>query len=246
MWKSRTPQQICVISRLGANSKTCPDSLRRQVINNNVIEHESQYVSVFYGEISSRRVRVQKWWDIQIYVYISSNQLITTSFKLPFPTIVNSGSLSMCLFSFGPGMVTAFQNCYQFGIWNSRPRQTMLTHWGRVAHICLNKLAMNGSDHGLLPDRRQAIIWTNAGIFLIVALITNKLQLKFNRNSYIFLQEKMHLKISSAKWRPCCPGEDKVIPDIANMIYWGSIHWILEHLTNRFQEAWMLKNWVAK
>ena len=41
------------------------------------------------------------------------------------------------------------------------------THWGRVTHICIGKLPIIVSDNGLLPDRRQAIIWTNAGILLI-------------------------------------------------------------------------------
>ena len=40
-----------------------------------------------------------------------------------------------------------------------------LTHWGRVMHICVGKLTTIGSDNGLLPVWRQAIIWTIAGIF---------------------------------------------------------------------------------
>ena len=32
-----------------------------------------------------------------------------------------------------------------------------LTHWGRVTHICVGKLIL-GSDNGLSPGRRQAII----------------------------------------------------------------------------------------
>ena len=47
------------------------------------------------------------------------------------------------------------------------------THWGRVMHICINKLTIIGSDNGLSPGRRQAIIWTNAGISLIGPLGTN-------------------------------------------------------------------------
>ena len=43
----------------------------------------------------------------------------------------------------------------------------LLTHWGRVTHICVGKLTIIGSDNGLSPGRRQAIIWTNAGILLI-------------------------------------------------------------------------------
>ena len=48
-----------------------------------------------------------------------------------------------------------------------------LTHWGRVTQICVGKLTIIGSDNGLSPDRRQAIIWTNAGILLIGPLETN-------------------------------------------------------------------------
>ena len=48
-----------------------------------------------------------------------------------------------------------------------------LTHWGRVTHICVRNLTIIGSDNGLSPGRRQAIIWTNAGILLIGPLGTN-------------------------------------------------------------------------
>ena len=48
----------------------------------------------------------------------------------------------------------------------SRP-VACLTHWCRVAHICANKLNTIGSDNGLAPGRRQVIIRTNAGMWLI-------------------------------------------------------------------------------
>ena len=51
--------------------------------------------------------------------------------------------------------------------------QCSLTHLGRVTHICVGKLTIIGSDNGLSPERRQAIIWTNAGILLIRPLGTN-------------------------------------------------------------------------
>ena len=35
-------------------------------------------------------------------------------------------------------------------------------------NLLASKLNIIGSDNGLAPDRHQAIIWTNAGIFLIV------------------------------------------------------------------------------
>ena len=34
----------------------------------------------------------------------------------------------------------------------------VLTHWGRVTHICVGELPIIGSDNDLSPERRQAII----------------------------------------------------------------------------------------
>ena len=82
----------------------------------------------------------------------------------------------------------------------SRP----LTHWGRVTHICVGKLTINGSDNGLSPGRRQAIIWTNAVIFLIGPLGTNFNEILIKIITCSFM--KMPLKMSSAKWRPFCLG----------------------------------------
>ena len=48
-----------------------------------------------------------------------------------------------------------------------------LTHWGRVMHICVAYLTIIASDNGLSPSGHQAIIWTNAGIWLIRPLGTN-------------------------------------------------------------------------
>ena len=48
-----------------------------------------------------------------------------------------------------------------------------LTHWGWVTHICVGNLTIIGSNNALSPRRRQAIIWTSAGILLIGPLGTN-------------------------------------------------------------------------
>ena len=42
----------------------------------------------------------------------------------------------------------------------------LLTRWGRMTHISVSKLAIIGSDNGMSPGRRQAIISTNDGILL--------------------------------------------------------------------------------
>ena len=77
---------------------------------------------------------------------------------------------------------------YQRNIFVLEMKHSRLTHWGRVTHICVSKLRIIGSDNGLSPGRRQAIIWTNAGILLIWPF-RNKLQWNVNRNSYIFSDE---------------------------------------------------------
>ena len=79
-----------------------------------------------------------------------------------------------------------------------------LTHWGRVTHICVGKLTIIGSDNGLSPDRRQAIIWTNAGLLLIEPLGTNFSEILIVILAFSF--KKMRLKVSSAKRRPFCLG----------------------------------------
>ena len=81
---------------------------------------------------------------------------------------------------------------------------SVLTHWGRVTHICVSKLTIIGSDNVLSPGRRQAIIWTNAGILLIWTLGTNFSETLSEIHAFSF--KKMHLKMSSGKWRPSCLG----------------------------------------
>ena len=79
-----------------------------------------------------------------------------------------------------------------------------LTHWGRGTHICVSKLTIIDSDNGVSPGRRQAIIWTNAGILLIRPLGTNFNEMLIEILAFSFM--KMRLKVSSAKLRPFCLG----------------------------------------
>ena len=81
-----------------------------------------------------------------------------------------------------------------------RTRHMALTHWGRVTYVCVSNLTIIVSDNGLSPGRRQAIIWTNAGILLIGPLGTNFSEILIGIQTFSF--KKIHLKMSSAKWRP--------------------------------------------
>ena len=76
------------------------------------------------------------------------------------------------------------------------------THWGREMLICVSKLTNIGSDNGLAPGRRQAIIWTNARILLIGPLGTNFSEILIE--IYTFPFKKMHLKMSTILSLPQC------------------------------------------
>ena len=93
---------------------------------------------------------------------------------------------------------------YQTPCMVSTEYATPLTHWGRMTHICIGKLIIIGSDNGLSPGRRQAIIWTNAGILLTGPLGTNSSEIL--KETQIISLNKIHLKMSSAKCCPFCLG----------------------------------------
>ena len=90
-----------------------------------------------------------------------------------------------------------------------------ITHWGRETHICVGKSTIIGSDNGLSPGRRQAIIWTNAGILLIGPLGTNFSEILIKIITFSF--KKMRSKVSSGKQRPSCLG--------LNVITYQQIPW---------------------
>ena len=90
-----------------------------------------------------------------------------------------------------------------------------LTHLPIVLHICIyavNRVSI-GSDSGLSPIRRQAII---TGSLSIGPLGTNFTEILMKIQN--FSLTKMHLKISSAKWRPYCPGWDE-----CTFCIWGRV-----------------------
>ena len=111
----------------------------------------------------------------------------------------------------------------------------MLTHWGRVTHICVNKLTIIGSDNGLSPDRRQAIIWTNAGLLSIGPMRTY-----FSENLikiHQFSLKKMHVKMSSAKWRPSCLGLNVLTLCMVNCLWFG-VSWVYPYSLKLLNWHW--------
>ena len=73
-----------------------------------------------------------------------------------------------------------------------------------MTHICVSKLTIIGSDNGLSPGRRQAIICTNAGILIIWTLGTYFSEIL--SETHTFSLKKRHLKMSSGRRRPFCLG----------------------------------------
>ena len=111
-----------------------------------------------------------------------------------------------------------------------------------MTHICVSNLTIIGSDNGLSPGRRQAIIWTNAGILLIGPLETNFSEIFIEILTFSF--KKMRLKVSSAKRRPFCLGLNVLIDKMLSCKEAGSdgndeegghksVHWIWSFNTLR-------------
>ena len=86
--------------------------------------------------------------------------------------------------------------------------QMLLTHWGRVTHM-RQWTYHHWFKWWLVPERHQAIIWTNAGILLIRPLGTNFSEISIK--IHIFSFKEMHLKMSSAKVWPYCLGLNVLI-----------------------------------
>ena len=80
------------------------------------------------------------------------------------------------------------------------PVFVLLTHWGRVTHICVSNLTIIVSDNGLSPGRRQAIIL----YCLLDPFVTYFSEILVEIHT--FWLKKMTFKMPSGKWRPFCFG----------------------------------------
>ena len=122
-----------------------------------------------------------------------------------------------------------------------------LTHWGRVTHICVGKLTIIGSDNGLAPGRRQAIIWTNAAVLLIGPLGINFNEILIEIHTFSF--KKMHIKMLSGKWRPFCLGLNVLTyPGIctSGLVQHNSRWWFVAWSTSKvWVGAKQVTNWQA-
>ena len=135
-----------------------------------------------------------KWWISTGYFHLS----ICASLGINLSVLFIIWLLYWIFYVYPPPIISLYHASRYFDF---------LTHWGRVAHICVNNLTIIASDNGVSRSRCQAIIWTSAGIFLIGSIGTNFSEILFEMHSFSF--SKMHLKRSSAKMtailsRPQC------------------------------------------
>ena len=125
---------------------------------------------------------------------------------------------------------------------NSIALYHVLTHWGRGTHICFNKLTIIGSDNGLSPGWRQAIIWTNVGKLFIRTLGTNCSEIVIEMQT--FSLKKLRLKMSSVKRQPFCLGLNvlRVFPrhSLSYEFHHGGLY-----LDNIFVRGMVHSNWRA-
>ena len=122
----------------------------------------------------------------------------------------------------------------------------VLTHWRRVTHICVSELTIIGSDNGLSPQRRQAVIWTNAGILIIGPLGTNFSEILIEIQT--FSLNKVHLKMSSAKWHPFCLGLNVlndiylfIVQRVSRLLFY---FWVIER-TGTHASITLSVNWLC-
>ena len=108
---------------------------------------------------------------------------------------------------------------------SSQITNTWTVYWARSSELprknCVGNLTIIGSYNGLSPGRRQAIIWTNAGIFLIETLGTNFSKISIEILAFSF--KEMSLKFSSAKWQPFCLGLNVLTKKLRNVM--GQFLW---------------------
>ena len=95
-----------------------------------------------------------------------------------------------------PGIV---RSCLSFQK-HERIIHFLLTHWVRVALICVGNRTILGSDNCLSSGRRQAIICNNA-ITLSNGHVWRRNFTEILNEIHALLFQKMHLEMSSVKWR---------------------------------------------
>ena len=115
-----------------------------------------------------------------------------------------------------------------------------LTHWGRVTHICISKLTIIGSDNGLSPERRHAIIWTNAGLLLIGPIGTNFSEILIEIPAFSFKEMHLNCVMAVILSRPQCVKQWgwEVGDPLASLLCTASFLWVMTLLCDAGGKMW--------
>ena len=129
---------------------------------------------------------------------------------------------------------------FKFGTYTIRNVFILSTLLPLGPHIYVTWASM-GSGNGLLLVRHQIITWTSADLLPVGPLWTDFSEILIRIQHFSF--RKVYLTISTAKWRPFCPGRDEF--DKSNELFF---HWILKMRKKmRLQEVyWKFGCYVVK
>ena len=159
----------------------------------------SSYLTTFLWICNKARLLCGAFWPL-------SHTCSITPYSVPYAGLAHCVCLLLHYHTFSWFREKVVSSCFhvysgsgRFGFSSADNMQPILTHWGRVTHICVGKLTIIGSDTGLSPERRQAIIWTNGGLLLIGPLGTNFSEILIEIQT--FSLKKIRLKMPSAN---CC------------------------------------------
>ena len=189
-YKARTHYTDVIMSAIASQITGVSNACSKVCSGANQRKHQSSAVT---GGLPSQRTwneeNVSIWW--RQHAYMRNSRMCHSSYL---------DTAMVYIITFWHSSYTSVY-VIMFFVHNPAPNKCYsITHWGRVTHICVCKLIIIGSDNGLSPGRRQAIIWTIAGIFLIGPLGKNFSEIWTKIQNFSFM--KMRLKMSSGKWRP--------------------------------------------
>ena len=85
----------------------------------------------------------------------------------------------------------------------------ILTHFPLVPHICVRELGQYWFRWWLVAYSASSHYWNQCWVIVNWTLSTNFNEIWIEIQHFSFM--KMHLKISSAKWRPFCPGSEELM-----------------------------------
>ena len=152
-----------------------------------------------YGLFSNNLIMENAWGFSHLqFIWCIRHVTCLSNISTSVPVVYHAVNKTLCL---------DYREVSYRAMWTGVPKFVVgspLTHWGAEWHLYASRLTIIGSDNGLSPLRRQAIIWTSAGILLISPLPTNFSEILIEIHAFFF--KKIQVKMSPGKWWPLYTG----------------------------------------